>query len=299
MAHDRMDDSEWLAAAQAVDVGHKQKLDHLCGPASLVVYNNVDSWTAWCWRCGGKGWKPKPEANMQERLARIAKRNELDAALERQVSLPIPASFDLSTWTPAARLWLYRAGLGPDLIARLGAYYHEPTGRVVLPVRDSNGDVTYWQARNPEFPAGGPKYLSANRPRELVHVAFGNSRTVVLCEDILSAWKIGMSGAATGYCVMGTKPGQHTLSWLLDRADHILGWFDPDAAGARAYVEVRKQLALVGLLCTRIESDRDPKGYDLSTIRSIINESRHHPVADHEGPQAVLSAAQDDQCQGG
>lgn len=306
MTTDLMDPIEWLEQAKAVPVGQKEKVTHLCGDASLVVYNNIDSWTAWCWRCHTRGWVPKEQPNMKERLARKAQQEAIDRELSYQVRPPSPASFDLTSWSVAARVWLYKAGLTPDKIRDLGAYFHEPTQRVVLPIRDSDGKVVFWQARNPEFPkVAGAKYISASVPRHLVHVLYGDSygeagavahsrKPYVLTEDILSAFKVGASGAGIGYAVMGTALGPHTVARLLQSGvTDVLLWFDPDSAGEAARQTISKQLRLVGIDATSITTDRDPKCYSFDEIRGYIDGIRSHAVADNAGAEEVLSTQAD------
>jgi DNA primase len=312
MSDELMEPSEWLAEAQAIPVGTKNKVQHLCGDASLVVYHNVDSWTAWCWRCHTRGWVPKAQPNMRERLARKEQQRKIDNEISYTVRPPFPASHDLTTWTPAARLWLYKAGLTAASIARLGAYYHQPTGRVVLPCHDSNGKMVFWQARNAEYPSGGAKYISSPVPRDRVHVLYPRvdrsdescggelanasaDAPVVLTEDILSAFKVAESGAGDGYAVMGTALGQHTVALLLRLGRPVLLWFDPDQAGTDACLSITKQLKLVGLEPTRITTDKDPKHYSFGEIRGIINGLRPHAVADHARAEEVLSTPADAQ----
>ena len=48
--------SEWLLKAKAVPVGHKRRVHHGCGAtASMDVWNNPDSWAAYCQRCHDSG----------------------------------------------------------------------------------------------------------------------------------------------------------------------------------------------------------------------------------------------------
>lgn len=296
MSDDLMHPDEWLKQAQEVPVGQKDKVSHLCGDASLVVYNNVDSWSAWCWRCHTRGWLPKAEANMRERLARKAQQQEIDRALTYQVRPPFPASHDLATWTPAARVWLYKAGLPAEHIKQLGAYYHAGSDRVVLPIKDSDGQVVFWQARNAEYPKDGrPKYISASLPRDRIHVQYGRADVGVpfcLTEDILSAYKVGASGAV-GYAAMGTQLGQHTLALLARRDAPVHLWLDPDAAGEAARSTIAKQLRLLGLGITHIRTPKDPKAYSFGEIRGILNGIRPHALADHAGAEEVLPATAD------
>lgn len=269
-----LDPSEFLAEAQAIPVGTKNKVRHLCGDASLVVYNNVDSWTAWCWRCSAKGWVPKEVPSMKERLARQAQQKELDNAI-RSVKPPYPAIHDLLAWPASARVWLYKAGLSPALIRSLGAYYHEGSNRVVLPVRDGDGQVVFWQARNPDYPGDGrPKYISASTPRDAIHAEYGpvNAPTLVLTEDLLSAFKVGSAGHRA-YAVMGTAIGQHTVARLLSFRGTIVSWFDPDGAGTKARGQIQHALGRVGLSVRHIVTARDPKTYCLREIRDHIQEA--------------------------
>lgn len=270
-------------------VGEKRKVRHLCGDASLVVYNNVDSWTGWCWRCHARGWVPKPQPSMAERLQRQRQQEAIDNALRSDVQAPRPADYDFGAWPTAARLWLLKAGLTPQLVRQLGAYYHKGSDRVVLPVRaGESGRVVFWQARNCNYPADGrPKYISQSSNRSGVHCIFRASGTetagrsgggdtdervpVVLTEDILSAFKVAASGAATGYAIMGTQLGGHTTQLLLSLGCPVRTWFDPDAAGEDARLNVAKTLRYIGVRVYHIRTAKDPKHYCLREIREHLS----------------------------
>lgn len=276
-----LEPDEFLAEAQKLSVGEKKKVRHLCGDASLVVYNNVDSWTGWCWRCHARGWVPKPEPTMAERRERQRQQERIDNALRSAVQAPQPECHDFGAWPLAARLWLWKAGLTPQLVRALGAYYHKGSDRVVLPVREAGTDrVVFWQARNCNYPADGrPKYISCTTSRTAVHCVYhpsdakdaGSDRPVVFTEDILSAFKVSASGAGTGYAVMATVLGQHTVAWVLaHEVDRVVTWFDPDGPGRDAASSVKKTLRYVGVGVRDISTDRDPKTYSLREIREIL-----------------------------
>ncbi|MFN9506744.1 MAG: hypothetical protein ACK57J_19680, partial [Rubrivivax sp.] len=78
---------------------------------------------------------------------------------------------------------MFRAGLSRQDAGRLGAYYHEPTNRVVLLLRHD-----FWIARS--IDGRQPKYLSGDRPDDLV-IKWGAAPVPTLTEDALSAYKIG------------------------------------------------------------------------------------------------------------
>lgn len=300
-----LEPSEFLAEAQALAVGEKRKVRHLCGDASLVVYNNVDSWSAWCWRCHARGWVAKPQPSMAERLQRQRQQEAIDNALRSDVQAPRPANHDFGSWPLAARLWLLKAGLTPQLIGQLGAYYHAGSDRVVLPVRAQGSDrVVFWQARNCNYPVDGrPKYISQSSNRSGVHCIYpqqhqagadkgsdtasatavdreddgstggaGASRPVpiVLTEDILSAFKVAATGRATGYAIMGTVLAPHTTDYLLRCGLPVKTWFDPDAAGEDARRHVRSRLRYIGIECEHIRTTQDPKRYCLREIREHL-----------------------------
>lgn len=283
-----LEPDEFLAEAQALAVGEKRKVRHLCGDASLVVYNNVDSWTGWCWRCHARGWVPKPEPSMAERLQRQRQQEAIDNALRSDVQAPRPANHDFGSWPVAARLWLLKAGLTAQLVGQLGAYYHQGSDRVVLPVREADTNrVVFWQARNCNYPADGrPKYISQSSNRSGVHCIYapcdrgadgsgGGSGAsgqvpVVLTEDILSAFKVGASGGATGYAIMGTVIAPHTVDLLLRLALPVRTWFDPDTAGEAARLSVAKTLRYIGLGVDHIRTTQDPKRYCLREIREHL-----------------------------
>lgn len=285
-----LEPSEFLAEAQALAVGEKRKVRHLCGDASLVVYNNVDSWTGWCWRCHARGWVPKPQPSMAERLQRQHQQEAIDNALRSDVQAPRPANHDFGSWPLAARLWLLKAGLTPALVNRLGAYYHAGSDRVVLPVCDAAGKTIFWQARNIHYPTDGrPKYISQSSNRSGIHCIYPwqhqaradasddtqtatghGTKTIVLTEDILSAFKVGASGSAVGYAIMGTVLAPHTVDLLLRLALPVKTWFDPDAAGDDARRSVRSRLRYIGIECEHIRTTQDPKRYCLREIREHL-----------------------------
>lgn len=280
-----LEPDEFLAEAQSLGVGEKRKVRHLCGDASLVVYNNVDSWSAWCWRCRMRGWVPKPEANMAERLERQRQQRLIDERLQQSAAnLPQPECHDFGAWPVACRVWIWKAGLTDGMVKALGAYYHAPSDRVVLPVKDEHGRTLFWQARNCQYPADGrPKYISCTVPRDRVHVCFprqieaGDARPVVLVEDILSAFKVGASGAGLGYAVMGTELGSHSLAWLARQpTKSVAVWTDDDPAGQASRVDIAKRLDYIGREVHHITSSRDPKALSLREIGEHIRE-RHRP----------------------
>jgi len=154
--------ASWLAAAQATDPGRSRRVDHDCGSGKvMVVSNDRDAWRAYCFRCGEHGWVAKPQPSLAERIAARKAQADQDTRIAASLVLPEPICTHVADWPVHAAVWLYKAGIGKPEIAQLGAYWHEPSGRVVLPVvQDDN--LVYWQARDTDWTRQSqrPKYIN-------------------------------------------------------------------------------------------------------------------------------------------
>lgn len=216
--------------------------------------------------------------------------------------LPGPATYDVDSWPTAAALWFYRAGLGRGDIGKLGAYYHADSGRVVLTVRpelDKDGTVPapagqacgdepsngipiltsgqdnrrrgaplFWQAR--ALDGRQPKYLNPPyRPPSMI-ARWGSAPSPTLCEDILSAYKVGLVGE--GWAVMGTSVPSAYVAELMRRQCVVNIWLDPDVAGRRAAAKYKKQLQAYGLQVRDIKSTLDPKKHSREEIKEYLDE---------------------------
>jgi hypothetical protein len=261
-----LDPATFLSEAQALPLGGRRRVDHICGGGRTMIINHKpDGWSAYCWRCSDKGWVPAPTPSLEERIARLKAKETIDAAAEADPRPPLPANFDPSTWPLYARVWLYKAGLTNDRIRDVGAYYHERLDRVVLPVVEA-GRLAYWQARG--FDKDRPKYINPPIDKTGLFARYGSSGPIVLTEDILSAYRVG--AVARGYAIMGTALSDRQVSQLLTANSSIAAWFDPDGPGRRASAKVRKALALAGVACRDVRGDRDPKLYSEEEIRTHI-----------------------------
>lgn len=289
-------DSWYPRTIAGIDCGRKARRDHTCGSGhTLLVSHRTDgSFSAWCFRCNdGDGVSaPKPSLAELVRLAEVGRK--ADAVHAGVSSGPEPANHDVDSWPIGARLWLYGAGLGKSEIANLGAYFHHPTQRVVLPVtvgRQGGGsEVVYWQARS--IDGRKPKYLGADCDKSKVIAAYGTELqpgvretgegcaqhlrsvatqgVVALTEDILSAFKVGLQ--CRSYSLLGTALSDGLAAHLsgLPNVHQVLVWLDPDDAGRRAATRVRRRLSLLGLTCKIINSRDDPKRLTHSEIADVL-----------------------------
>lgn len=254
-----LDPKSWLDAAKATDEGKKRRVDHDCGGGRTLIVSNQDrKWTAFCFRCDDTGVAHKPAESLSQRIERRRKEQQQDDAITTLGGLPEPINTDTTTWPAEALVWLLKASIGRPEIADLGAYWHEPTSRVVLPVADGD-DLIYWQARDPFWTrkSDRPKYVNPTVNKERLVAKYGSASEIVLTEDILSAFRVGQEGE--GWALLGTNLTDGVLSRLLAERKPVAVWLDPDAAGRRAAIDIAKRLSACGIPHRVIRSARDPK----------------------------------------
>jgi len=265
-----LDPKGWLCAAQSLPEGARRRVDHDCGGGrTLVVSHKPDGWHAFCFRCDDYGWVAKPAPSLAERLARRRAQAQQDASIQASLALPAPVNTDVDTWPLPARVWLYRAGIGKPEIAQLGAYWHETSGRVVLPVVQGDAAV-YWQARDPCWTrqAPRPKYINPPVDKSTLVARYGSGAEIVLVEDILSAFRVGQ--VAECWSLLGTNLTDAVLAQILASRKSVAVWLDPDAAGRAAARRIQRQLLACGVPARRIQTDRDPKLLSKQEVQTVL-----------------------------
>lgn len=262
-----LNQASWEHHAEGLQEGRSLRVNHDCGEGRTlkVAQEGAKIW-AWCHRCndGGSILKVEP---LSVRIARLAETREAEALMSR-VDMPEPRVYAVSEWPALAQLWFFKAGLGTHDIGRIGAYYHPPSKRVVLPVPG------FWQARALN-PGQFPKYMAPNVDKTLVLPQYGSSNRVTLTEDILSAYKVGQ--VCEGWCLMGTNLQPNTLHKLLLVGKPVNVWLDNDLPpthtvnrGQIAAYKVLKTLRSVGIECRNIVAPRDPKLMTYEEIKELI-----------------------------
>lgn len=259
--------ASWLPRAKQLALGERKRLDHDCGPGrTLTIRHDEKGLSAFCFRCNDNGRSPPEPVPLAVRLERMRKQAQADASVQGRVDLPEPRVYEWAKWPAQCRLWLLKAGLSSADAGRLGAYYHPPTDRVVLPVLSGSGGIAFWQARAVD--GRQPKYLAPDIPKEGLIVPFGKAEVVTLTEDILSAYKVGTVGE--GWSLMGTSINRACLAALIARGCKVNVWLDPDAAGRRASKKVLAALRAVGIEARDILSLKDPKLIHRQEIKELL-----------------------------
>ena len=246
------------------------RVNHSCGDGkTLRLSHEKDRWRAWCFRCDEAGIVDKPVESWAARLERLTREQEVDRTLQRVQHLPGPPNFDVATWPAAARLWLFKAGIGVPEIATLGAYWHEASGRLVLPLFDRDGQLLYWQARDVAWTRGSgrPKYVNPEVDKQCLVAKYGRGDPLVLTEDVLSAFRAGQLTEA--WSLMGTSLTD-CIAASIPTHRPVRVWLDPDAPGRRAARTITKQLCSLGIDARRIVSRADPKILSNREIRNLL-----------------------------
>ena len=243
----------------------------------LKVSNDAEGYRAWCFRCSEAGFIEHPAPSLSERLARLEAQRNAEARVSSSVELPAPAACDFTQagGVPlAARVWLYKAGLSNDDIIRLGAYWHEPTGRVILPVY-RNGVAVYWQGRDPTWKRGSRSTKYINPPVDKSHLCakYGAGPVIVLTEDILSAFRT--SRATEAWSLMGTALAPGVLADLIRDGRPVVVMLDPDSGGQKATDKIMRKLQAIGVAVYAAYPHRDPKYLTREELTSCLTST--HP----------------------
>ena len=259
--------ASWESKARALALGARLRTDHDCGGGRTLTLRHDDKgYHAFCFRCNDHGWRPPEPVPIAVRLERIRKQQEADNRVAASVDLPAPQVREWAKWPAACQLWLLKAGLSRADLPRLGAYYHPPSDRVVLPVLTRSGGVLFWQARAVD--GRQPKYLAPSVDKQGVVPQYGEAEAVTLTEDLLSAYKVGT--VAEGWSLLGTSISTATINLLLSRGCKVNVWLDPDGPGQRAAKKVLATLRAYGVEARNIVSTRDPKIIHRHVIKELL-----------------------------
>lgn len=266
-------DSDWLPHAERLKIGSRTRISHACGEGnSLLITRSYDKSTAYCFRCGGTGFKREHES-LEAKLARTHAEQTSERRVRATVELPEPRVYDTTEWPLRDKVWFYKMGLSLRMIGELGLYWCPSIGRVVLPIIEGDRSV-YWTARSS---TRQPKWLTPDVPKDGLVARFGVGRgdTIVLCEDPLSAYKVGLVTEA--WSLLGTKLHNKVLMQLIERGQRVATWLDDDKGrsngsnpGQDAAKQIAARLRAFGLDYRNITSPRDPKYYPTDYIEEKL-----------------------------
>ena len=170
--------------------------------------------------------------------------------------------------------WLKQYGLWNDLgwaWMQNKVCWSASLDRLVFPIYHE-GVLKCYQARaldrKPKWITCSPEYTWGKRfPLMLL---YDDGRPIVLCEDIISCYRINSAGFSA-IALLGCHANKGMLNFILRFRDNFIVWMDGDKAGTYAGAVLEGQLRLVAVV-KRIKTLFDPKVYSINEIQEIINE---------------------------
>lgn len=259
--------SSFAAYTENLPLGRSVRVNHDCGEGrTLKVEHKEEGFAAYCWRCSDHGWKPHPRMSLSEKIAKLRRVQEVELKATADLTPPQPIELDPQQWPATPRVWLYKAGISNDDIIALGFYWNERLNRVVMPIYEG-GRLVYWQARG--FDSGRAKYINPIVSRESLFAKFGTGPTLVLTEDVLSAYKVGRVTA--GWAMLGTSLSDGMVMALAADGRPVATMLDPDAGGDKGRRAATRQLPIMGISVTHLYPVRDPKFLSTQEIQSCLS----------------------------
>lgn len=238
-------------------MGSSRKIKWCCHDASTRITHGEKGIGLHCFRCGETDWEAHGTRSIAEIMAARAAIRELSETRiipERAVTLDQAPN--------AAIVWLLKGGVTPEQAEKLGFKYDPLTRRVLMPVEGGFLGRSVFNER--------PKYLMAGPAGVLYWAQTAGSRVAVAVEDILSALAVQRVGY-TGCGILGTSLTGDDAARLAG-FPHVIGWFDGDTAGDKAWVTLRKRMRLHPTTLTRIRTDKDPKALPRAEVKRLIQE---------------------------
>lgn len=225
---------------------------------NLGVYSDGSKY---CFRCGYF-----ETATGKARLTRaLGHSGSKQSATRKPITLPP----DITTSLPGiARDFLTGFELTENDLKRNTIVWSDKFSRVIFPYFANNG-LSAWQGRYLGQEKDKAKWFSQGNLQELLHIV-GNqkAKTVVLCEDIISAIKIAKCGVVCASPLFGSHVSVQRMLQLKKNYDRLLIWLDKDVM--QKSVKYAQQSRLVGLPCSTIITDLDPKSVSSKQIVDIV-----------------------------
>jgi hypothetical protein len=253
--------NEFLRQAQQLAVGQKRRIRHgMERTAAMDVYNNDDSWSAYCHRCHISGRVMKEHQRVRQ------------AVVEPDRVSPVPATaLHLSQTMEFEQraIWslLVQKGCPPGVIPEEEIWYDRTVRRILL----KRPTVALGRALDENRT---PKWLpyGAWRGHPMVWMTRNGAGAMVLAEDALSGYKVAKaieryapSSSACVVATLGTSLTERFLPYCLNRK--VLCMYDGDKAGLDGFESIRQRLQVWGQPVLDLRPDRgDPKNMELADI---------------------------------
>ena len=256
------------------EIGGKVRVNHTSADcsgdsSSMTVERKRDGVYAKCFRCGCFG--VNREGRVRGFFDKEKSRDAIDVK-HGDITMPYDSQGDIKEWPSQARVWIRRARVTDEEVKRYGISYSRRLGRVVLPVYDS-GNMVGYQARKIHEEDDGPKYYTrTSEPERMVFTVANDNHTdtVVLCEDVLSAIRVGRFMPAGA--ILGTSTSDYSLKLLTQGKKHVIIYLDYDnRVVINTSIKLKHKLELLLKDVKLIRTDRDPKGLSDIELQDVLD----------------------------
>lgn len=252
---------EWLGDAQKLAVGQKKRVRHgFEASAAMDVYNNADSWSAYCHRCHESGRVVKVHQSILRRVE------------EPDRVTPVPATvmrFTDATQYEQQRMWrlLCEKGCPPGVIPEELLWYERSVNRLMLVQSGQSLGRALDSWRTPKWLPYG-----AWHGKPMVWQTRAGAGVTVLVEDALSGYKVAKAidtyapqSSVRVIATLGTRITEAFLPYVVQ--DTILCMYDGDKAGLDGFLAMRKRVRVWGKPVLDLRPPLgDPKNNDLATL---------------------------------
>ena len=260
-----MHSSEWLSKAKQVPVGQKRRVDHGCGATkSLDVWNNSDSWSAYCHRCktSGRQYKEFYEEVPKDTIVYRKYCNDKDLVELTELAQKH------QLWYKRVIVLLQAKGVSTELLRAVGARlkYNVMDHRLVLKFprvdlgRDCTGTNGAKWLRYYRDDGDGYLYLQGENVFD---------KRVCITEDFFSAAKIRYYTGLSALCLLGTSLDDTKVHLVMNKAVYVCT--DGDQAGYDCYDQIKRRLAPLGVdVLNKITDGYDPKDLTPQELRDLL-----------------------------
>ena len=236
----------------------------------LYIKLTPDAYLFYCHHCQMRGYYRTRDtmhriSDILEPEERIEETGTTNTAMLQSLNDGVGEN-DISKWPIEARLWWLSYELDQNIATQNHVQWFQD--RLWL-----NAQGNCWQGRLFNWskkykPKTTYKYITIKqnggiRPEWNV----GNYNTLVLVEDIVSAYKIHAAGY-NSMCMLGCKVSDKLIPYISKYSDVVV-WFDEDDAGFTGSLQAVRQLH--ALCKVRRVSNKQPKETPFRVIKEIIN----------------------------
>lgn len=260
--------SEWLDQSKSVPVGQKRRVYHGAeSTRAMDVYNNDDSWSAYCHRChaSGKVYKQflqRVDTSIPKVLRYWDRYNS--------ITLPELASTHPDKYRAMVVL-LHTKGVSTSLLREYKPMYCLTDDRLVFSFdgvhigRDCTGRSPMKWFKYHQDNSKGFVYLQGKDVLD---------KRVVICEDLFSCIKITHYVGLSTMCLLGTRFEDEKVTFVIDNNLRVIGCLDGDKGGDDGWRTIRSRCDLLSIPYIKVDTPRglDPKDLKPQELINLFKE---------------------------